>query len=145
MLTLAIWILKADMHCFFQKYFMHKTPYIVCLASANCKLTLCDIEVHFKGTNIYVIGQVNFLSSIYKNLYWFDVDVESMNCHGRLGHIRQDTMLRLAKNEQICLLAEMNMPHCDHYLANKVRSDLFGRAKRGSAPLDLIRSDIWDS
>lgn len=67
--------------------------------------------MHFKGTEIYVIGhQVKFLDSTNKNPYRVDesadadiflisdVDIELMNWHSKLRHIGQDWMSRLTKN-----------------------------------------------
>ena len=69
-------------------------------------------------------------------------DVDSVVWHARLGHIGQDTMNRLARDDLLGQIDKINLPTCEHCLAEKSTRKPFGKATRASIPLQLVHSDI---
>ena len=55
--------------------------------------------------------------------------------HARLGHIKQDKMNRLARENLLGSLAKVSLPTCEHCLVGKAIRKPFGKAKRASVPL----------
>src|SRR5438270_549399 len=120
------------------------------------KLTECGNKVHFEGTNVIIKCDNGFNISgfINGNLYVLndsvsvpvllntDIAFESMKWHSRLGHIGQDRMSRLVKSGLTGSLTKVTLPTCESCLAGKATRKSFGKARRASAPLDLIHSDI---
>src|SRR4051812_17741618 len=120
------------------------------------KLTECGNKVHFEGTNVIVKCNCgfNFSGFVNENLYVLsdsvsvpvllnnDIASESMKWHSRLGHIGQDRLSRLVKSGLTGSLTEVTLPTCESCLAGKATRKSFGKARRASAPLDLIHSDI---
>lgn len=98
-----------------------------------CKSTKCKFEVHFEGTDVYVLDDHGTTLSgfINKTLYVAgqsecanillkaDVHFESMKLHNRLGHIRHKNLLCLAKIELIGSLNKVNTPPCEPHLVGK--------------------------
>ena len=70
-----------------------------------------------------------------------DIASESMKWHSRLGHIGQDRLSRLVKSGLTGSLTKVTLPTCESCLARRTTRKSFGKAKRASAPLDLIHSD----
>ena len=69
-------------------------------------------------------------------------NVDSIKWHTRLGHIGQERMTRLARENLLGNLAEMSMSACEHCLNGKSIRKPFGKATRESFPLQLVHSDI---
>src|SRR4051812_66309 len=65
-----------------------------------------------------------------------------MKWHNMLGHIGHDRLLRLVRSELTGSLTKVTLPTCEPCLAGKVTRKSFSKAKRASAPLDLIHLDI---
>ena len=62
--------------------------------------------------------------------------------HARLGRIRQDCLMRLAKAGLLGYIDKIYLPVCEQCLAGKAMRLRFGKAKRACFPLELIHSDI---
>jgi hypothetical protein len=69
-------------------------------------------------------------------------NVDSIKWHARLGHIGQERMTRLARENLLGNLAKVSMSTCEHYLKEKSIRKSFGKATRASLPLQLVHSDI---
>ncbi|KAK2985539.1 hypothetical protein RJ640_000770, partial [Escallonia rubra] len=67
---------------------------------------------------------------------------DSATCHARLGHISQDRMTRLAREDLLGPLAKVNLQTCEACLAGKTCRKPFGKAVRATQPLELVHSDI---
>src|SRR5207245_1099068 len=120
---------------------------------SNRKLDKCNHEVLFKKKSVYVISQYGSIriGFINNNLYVmgqtycanvvtkFDVESESMKWHNRSGHIGHDMIACLVKHG---LIGSLTLSPCEPCLADKAKKGVFCKAKRASAPLDLIHSDI---
>lgn len=58
----------------------------------------------------------------------------------RLGNIRQDQMMRLARDGLLEPLTHIDMPICEYYLARKTTKKTFGEATRVELHLLSIRA-----
>jgi GAG-pre-integrase domain len=62
--------------------------------------------------------------------------------HARLCHIRQERMIRLAREGLLGSLAKVTLPTCEDCLADKTTRNPFGKVARATTPLQLVHSDI---
>ena len=62
--------------------------------------------------------------------------------HGRLGHLGQDRLKRLAKVGLLGSINKIDLPVCEQCLAGKATRLPFAKAERACFPLDLIHFDI---
>ena len=69
-----------------------------------------------------------------------DVDIQTW--HARLGHIGQERMNKLAKEEILGSYDKIELATCSHCLAGKATRKPFGKATRANSSLELIHSDI---
>ena len=90
----------------------------------NGFMVLDTVNVEFNNNSSVYVANAND-DALDNNILW----------HARLGHIGQDCMKRLAKEGLLSGLAKIDMPVCEHCLADK--------AKRASIPLQLVHSDIY--
>ena len=70
-------------------------------------------------------------------------DVDFVVWHARLGHIGQDRMNRLARDDLLGQIAKINTPICQHCLVGKSTRKPFGKSIRAFIPLQLVHSDIY--
>ena len=68
-------------------------------------------------------------------------DVEKW--HSRLGHVGQQRMTRLTKEDLMGSLSKIELPTCKFCLAGKTAWKPFGKATRVEYPLQLIHSDLY--
>ena len=70
-------------------------------------------------------------------------DVDFVVWHARLGHIGQDKINRLGREDLLGQIAKINLPTCEYYLVGKFIRKPFGKATQASIPLQLIHFDIY--
>lgn len=71
-----------------------------------------------------------------------DTSINSIQWHARLGHIGQERMARLTREDSLGQLLKVVLPTYEHCLIEKSIEKPFGKAKRASIHLPLILSDI---
>ena len=86
-----------------------------------------------KGTNKSYYSLITSSRNIYD---------ETITWHARLGHIGQERMNRLAKENLLGQLSKVDMSTCEYCLAGKTTRKPFGKGTRAETPLKLIHSDI---
>ena len=108
----------------------------------NFRSTGCDIylETDFYGCGSFIDGFI-MLDIIYSynnnNVVSYTTtanNVDSVIWHARLGHIGQDRMNRLARDGLLGQLAKINLPTCEHCLAEKSTRKPFGKATHAMIP-----------
>ena len=62
--------------------------------------------------------------------------------HVRLGHIGQERMNRLVRENLLSQFTKIDMSTCEYYLAGKITRKPFGKGTRTEIPLQLIHSGI---
>ena len=67
---------------------------------------------------------------------------ETITWHARLGHIGQERMNILAKENLLGQLSKVDMSTCEYCLAGKTTRKPFGKGTRAETPLKLIHLDI---
>ena len=65
--------------------------------------------------------------------------------HARVGHIGQERMNRLARENLLVQFTKIDMPTFEYYLSCKRIRKQFGKGTRTKNPLQIINFDIYDS
>ena len=65
--------------------------------------------------------------------------------HARVGHIGQERMNRLARENLLVQFTKIDMPTFEYYLSCKRIREQFGKGTRTKNPLQIINFDIYDS
>ena len=63
--------------------------------------------------------------------------------HARIGHIGQERMNRIVRENLLGQFTKIDMPTCEYCLDGKTTRKPFGKGTRAEIPLQLIHSDIY--
>jgi hypothetical protein len=102
-------------------------------------------DVIFGHGSIYEsLFKIDLFESSTSSIFVIDCNmtINSSTWHAQLEHIGKDRMTRLAREGLLGPLAKVDLPICEPCLIGKACKKPFGKAVRGTQPLELIHSDI---
>jgi hypothetical protein len=112
--------------------------------SWNGLYILLDDVIFGHGSICESLFKIDLFESSTSTTFVIDCNmtISSFTWHARLGHIWKDRMARLAREGLLGLLAKVDLPICEPYLAGKACRKPFGKVVRAIQPLELIHSNI---
>lgn len=120
---------------------------VVCLLKLDFTFNFCNtgcdiyLGIDFYSCSFFIDGFIilDIIHSYNNNNAIFYMtnanDVDFVVWHARLGHIRQNRMNRLARNDLLGQLAKINLPTCEYCSVEKSTRKPFGIATRATIPL----------